>query len=494
MKVSLSNNSASSAAQARQIKQQFATPEDSLTYELGKAVQELPPFYTRFLAAGICVMTLGGIAWAHFSEVEEVAVAQGKLEASTEVRPVRSLSVGNVASIKVKAGDAVKKDDVLVEIDPGASETSVDSLEKEADKIREEIKRLETESSGSIAGISNEQNRLLEARRLELQTKQAAAAADANRQFASIEEAKSRLTRFEENLINAQKTIDNERASKEQAEKSLAIAERIASDLEPLKGEGAIPNQQILRSEQEVAQARGQVIASSNRINEAEGQLVSLQKEIEAQRDRITQAQQAYQGASSTADSIEPQRQGEVLTQLTQRRAELSKKQGEIDVATQQRKERSSLKASFDGQVYDVKVTRGPVQQGEELLSILPNGEEIVMAVKVANQDVGFVKSGMMAKVKLASFPYQEFGIVEGEVLQISPNAVVERDAQGREMGPVFLAKVRIKKSEIQVRGKMVQLTPGMAGTADIVTRKKSILSFVLDPINKKFSEAVTVR
>ena len=74
--------------------------------------------------------------------------------------------------------------------------------------------------------------------------------------------------------------------------------------------------------------------------------------------------------------------------------------QGEIDVAKQQRKERSSLKASFDGQVYDVKVTRGPVQQGEELPSILPNGEEIVMSVKVANQDVGFVKSGMMAKVK----------------------------------------------------------------------------------------------
>jgi HlyD family secretion protein len=345
-----------------------------------------------------------------------------------------------------------------------------------------------------VAGVSNEQNRLLEARRLELQSKQAAAAADANRQFASIEEATSRLTRFEENVINAQKTIDNERASKEQAEKSLSIAERIASDLEPLKGQGAVPNQQILRSEQEVAQARGQVIASSNRINEAEGQLVSLEKEIEAQRERITQAQQAYQGASSTAQAIEPQRQGEVLTQLTQRRAELSKKQGEIDVAKQQRKERSSLKASFDGQVYDVKVTRGPVQQGEELLSILPNGEEIVMAVKVANQDVGFVKSGMMAKVKLAAFPYQEFGIVEGEVLQISPNAVVEKDAQGREMGPVFLAKVRIKKSEIQVRGKMVQLTPGMAGAADIVTRKKSILSFVLDPINKKFSEAVTVR
>jgi HlyD family secretion protein len=249
-----------------------------------------------------------------------------------------------------------------------------------------------------------------------------------------------------------------------------------------------------LQAEQAVAQATQQVIAASGRINEAEQQIVSLEKEIDAQGDRITQAQQAFQGATSTAKSIAPQRTGEVLTQLTQRRAELSKKQGEIDVARQQKKERSSLKAAFDGQVYNVKVTQGPVQQGEELLSILPMGEEIVMEVKVMNQDVGFIKAGMIAKVKLASFPYQEFGVIEGEVLQISPDAVVEKDAQGRDMGPVFPAKVRLKKAKIQIRDRIVDLTPGMAGTADIVTRKKSILSFVLDPINKKFSEALSVR
>jgi HlyD family secretion protein len=492
MKVSLSNGA--SASQSRQIKQQFATPGDSLSYELGKAVQELPPLYTRVLSGGICVMTLSAIAWAHFSQVEEVAVAQGKLIPSTEVRPVRSLSVGNVSSTKVKAGDLVKKDDVLVEIDPGASETSVDSLEKEANKIREEISRLETESGGSINGATPEQRRLLDARQQELQSKQAAAQADAGRQQASIQEAESRLSRFQENLIGARITVENEQAAKVQAERSLAISEEIYSKLATLKNEGAVPNQQILQAEQAVAQATQQVIAASGRINEAEQQIVSLEKEIDAQGDRVTQAQQAFQGATSTAQSIAPQRTGEVLTQLTQRRSELSKKQGEIDVAKQQKKERSSLKAAFDGQVYNVKVTQGPVQQGEELLSILPMGEEIIMDVKVMNQDVGFIKTGMVAKVKLASFPYQEFGVVEGEVLQISPDAIVEKDAQGREMGPVFPAKVRLKKSKIQTRDRIVDLTPGMAGTADIVTRKKSILSFVLDPINKKFSEALSVR
>lgn len=492
MKVSLSNSA--SPAQSRQIRQQFATPGDSLSYELGKAVQELPPLYTRVLSGGICLMTVSAIAWAHFSQVEEVAVAQGKLVPSTEVRPVRALTAGSVTTAKVKAGDTVQKEDILVEIDPGASETSVESLEKEASKIQEEIARLETESSGSTNGSTPEQQRLLAARQQELRSKQAAAEFDAKRQQAAVEEGQARLERFRENLIGARITVGKEKEAQVKAEESLAIAEKISGQLSSLENEGAVPNQQILQAKQAVAQASQQAIAASSRVNEAEQQVISLEKEIEAQGDRIAQSQQAFAGASSTADSIEPQRTGEVLTQLTQRRAELSKKQGEIEVAKQQKKERSALKAPFAGQVYNVKVTQGPVQQGEELLSILPTNEKIVMEVKVMNQDVGFIKKDMVAKVKLASFPYQEFGVIEGKVLQISPDAVVERDAQGREMGPVFLAKVELAKSQVAVRDRIVDLTPGMAGTADIVTRKKSILSFVLDPINKKFSEALSVR
>ncbi len=490
MKLSLS----SSPAQSQQTKQRLAQPEESLSYELGKAVQELPPFYTRFLAGTITVLVFGTVGWAHFSEVDEVATANGKLIPSTEVRPLRSLGVGSVTNAKVKVGDTVRKDDVLIEIDPGVALTNVESLEKEVKRIQEDIARLEAESQGKIVSATSEQGQLSVSRQLEFQQKQAAAVADANQKAAAISEAQSRLGRFQENMQNAIATKNNAFASRVDAQKNLAISKERLESLASLQSSGAVPRLEVLSARQQVAQASQQLISAENQINDAEGQITTLTKEMDAQRDRITQAQQSFEGAKNTAQVLAPQRQGEILTQLKQRREELTKKTGEIAVAQKQQKDKETVRAPFDGTVYNVKVTQGPVQQGEELLSLLPNNQELVLEVKIPNRDIGFIRPGMRAKVKMATFPYQEFGIVEGEVVSLSPDAVVEKDENGRDMGPVFPAKIRLGKSSIPVRGKDVALTPGMVATADVVTRKKSILSFVLEPITRKFSEAFSVR
>jgi len=127
-------------------------------------------------------------------------------------------------------------------------------------------------------------------------------------------------------------------------------------------------------------------------------------------------------------------------------------------------------------------------------MSLLPEEGGTILEVRILNRDIGFVSPGMKAKVKLATFPYQEFGIIEGEIVSIDPNAIVEKDANGQDMGPVFVAKVKLDRKSIAVRGREVELSPGMAGTADIVTRKKSILSFLTEPITKRFNEAFSVR
>jgi HlyD family secretion protein len=490
MKASIS----ASAAQSRQIKQQLATPEDSLSYELGKAVQELPPLYTRVLAGAISILTVGAIGWAHFSRVDEVAVAQGKLLPSTEVRPIRASNVGGVSNTFVKEGDPVKKDQVLVELDPGSAKTSVESLQKEVAKLQEEIARLETENSGKLVGATPEQSQLLIARQLDLSTRQQAAIAEVNRQVGVINETQTQLERFQENLTRARVTRQNAIATRNDAQKNLNITKERQARLQSLEDTGAVPHLEILNAAAAVNQSNQQLIAAANQINEAEDQIGTLEKQIQASRDRLQQAQQAMEAAKSNAANLAPQRKSEVLTQLTQRRVELTQKLGELAVAKQQKSERETVKAPFDGTVYNVKVTQGPVQQGEELLSILPKNQQLVMEVKILNRDVGFVRPGMKAKVKLAAFPYQQFRVINGELLSISPDAVVERDENGRELGPVFLAKVKLDQDSIPVRGKEVELTPGMTGTADIVLREKSILSFLIEPITRKFDEAFSIR
>jgi len=185
---------------------------------------------------------------------------------------------------------------------------------------------------------------------------------------------------------------------------------------------------------------------------------------------------------------LEPERQSEILTQLNKRREDQTTIEGQLEQARLQR-EQETISAPIAGTIYSIKATKGPVQSGEELLSIVPEGEDLMLEVKVLNRDIGFIRPGMTAKVKLATFPFQEFGTVNGTVVQVSPNAIVDK-----QLGLVFPTRIRLNQHSIKVRGQDVVFTPGMSATAEIVTRKKSILTFLLEPITRRFSEAFSVR
>ena len=112
-----------------------------------------------------------------------------------------------------------------------------------------------------------------------------------------------------------------------------------------------------------------------------------------------------------------------------------------------------------------------------------------MLQVKVRNRDIGFIRQGMKAKVKMATFPFQEFGTVSGEVVEISPNATVDE-----ELGLVFPTRIKLNKHSMMVKGQEIAFTPGMVATGEIVTRKKSILTFIVEPVTRRFSEAFSVR
>jgi HlyD family secretion protein len=459
----------SSPAQARQTRSRFANPEDELSYELGKAVQELPPFYTRLLAASISVLVFGTIAWAHLSKVDEVAVGQGELLPSTQVRPVRSLG---------------------------------DRLAKSAKLIQEDLKRLEAERQGQTTTGTALQDQLITSRLQDFEARRAGAIAESNRQLAAIDAAKVRLTRLQDNLANAKinlanaKTnLDNTKNLLPKAQENLANAEKRVKSYEPLLSSGAVPRldyleaqDRLVRAQAEVTRTQTEITTARDRVTEARDKVTSLEKDIAAQAQDIRQAQAAYEKARNDADRVEAERKSEILTQLNRRREEQTTVEGELEQAKKQQ-ERETIEAPVSGTVYSVKATKGPVQAGEELLSILPDGQELVLEVKVLNRDIGFIREGMTAKVKMAAFPFQEFGTLEGKVIQVSPNAIIDKN-----LGLVFPTRIQLKQHSIKVRGQDVAFTPGMAATGEIVTRKKSILTFLIEPVTRRFNEAFSVR
>ena len=498
MKYSLAAN----AAQARQTKQQFAKPEDQLSYEVGKAVQELPPLYTRVLAGTLSLIVFGAIAWANFSEIDEVAVAPGELIASTQVRPVTSLGGGYIVDVKVEEGDHVTKDQVLIQRDTDLKQTDVTRLAQSAKLITEDLQRLEAERIGTTITGTKLQDELLESRLSDYQARQEVAESEANRQLAVIAQIKERQQRLQENLVNAQTSFENAQANVANAEsvvvevdKNIAIAQEREENLSTLIAPGALPRidyleaqERLNRAKTEMTRAKDEVINANNRVTESQDRIASLKREIAAQDQEIRQAEQAYQGIRQQAQRLKSERQSEILTQIKQRQEELTNINGQLEQARKQQAG-ETIKAPVTGTIYKIKATQGPVQGGEELLSILPAGEEILLEVKVLNRDIGFIRPGMTAKVKMATFPFQEFGTVEGKVVQISPNAVVDQ-----EMGLVFPTRIQLNQHSVNVRGEEVAFTPGMSANGEIVTRQKSILTFIIEPVTRRFSEAFSVR
>ena len=450
-----------SPAQSRQTRQQFVNPEDYLSYELGKAVRELPPLYTRLLAGTLTALVLGTITWSYFSMVDEVAVTQGELIPSVQVRPVRALEGGVIREIRVKEGDQVKKGDVLIVEDPKLSDTEVDRLQRNANLVRQDIARLEAERKGSTDAGSAIQDQLLAARLREFDTKQAGATADAQRQLSAIAEAKAQLVKLQENLSNAKTTLIN--------------ASDRESSMRSLSGQ-AVPRLEYLQAK--------------DQLTDAQDKVASLQQEIIGQQQAIQQAQQAYESARQSADRLGAERQSEILSQLTQRRETLTDAEGQLAQA-KVKAEGQKITAPLSGKIYNLEASLGArtVQPGDEVLSILPTDHQLILEVKVLNRDVGFIKVGQAAKVKVATFPFQEFGVIKGKVLSISPNATADKD-----LGPVFKAKVKLDRSAVQVNGQAVELTPGMTASAEIVTRKRSVLTFLMEPVTKRFDEAFSVR
>ena len=491
-----------STIQSRQIKQQFVAEDRYLSYELGQAVKKLPPLYTRFLAGGISLLLLGTLSWAYFSKVDEVAVAQGKLVPSQQMRPVRSLDAGSIIEVKVKAGDRVEKDEILIERDSTLTKTDIARLKKSAQLIEEDLSRLDAERKGvTTVGVSL-QDQLLAARLQDFEARRTSALAEANRQKAAMEKAKIQHTRLQENLANArinltnaQSQLANAQTIYQQTLASLDIAREEEQSLRALLPPGAIAKlryldakNRVIRTEAELTRAESEITATKDKMTEAENKIISLEKDLAAQTEEIMEAQQAYYAAQSTAARLTSERQSEIIARLNQRQEELTKIEGELARA-EKNLGKDIIKAPVAGTIYNIKASSGPVQGGEELLSILPEEEELILEANALNRDIGFIAKGMRVKVKLATFPFQEFGTIDGEVVDISADAIPDE-----KLGLIFPVKVKLKQQFILVNGEQIDLIPGMSATGDIVTRQKSILSFLIEPVARRLSEAFSVR
>ena len=436
------------AIQLQRNKHEFSTAQDYLNADLARAIRRAPPKYSRFLAGGLCIIMGSVITWSAFSKVDEVATAQGEVIPFTRIQPVRALAGGPLRDIQVKEGEQVEAGQPLIQLDPSISEAEFQRLQNLLALTENTLARLEAERSNTAPANDPLQKQLMAARSQEFEARQVMAETEANRQLSSVKAAEAELQGLQA---------------------SLEVANIKARSFGLLLNRGAVPRLDYL---------------------DAQNQVVSLNSQIVTQEQAIYQAQQAYRAAQAEADRLSAGRQSEILTQIERHRQELANLEGQLAQAEEQR-DRETITASVNGKVYNIKIAEAgaTVQAGEELLSIIPDKETLILEAKVLNRDIGFIQPGMPVKVKVETFPYQEFGLLSGIVLEVSPNAVKDE-----KLGLIYPTRIRLDQNAVQIRGHDVPLTPGMSATAEIVTRQKTVLSFIIEPLIDRWDRAFSVR
>ena len=238
-------------------------------------------------------------------------------------------------------------------------------------------------------------------------------------------------------------------------------------------------------------------------VNSLQRMMVLAQQELSMNEPLLTY------GDVSQADVIKLRRQvAEIQAQITNKRnkyfeeaqSEMTKAQEELDVELEQLRDHSqvleekNLYAPTDGKVNNILITTigGVVKPGEIIMEILPTSSDLIVEAKVSPADIAYVKENQLASVKLDAYDYSIFGAMNGNVIYISPDTLMEQTPKGEE--PYYRVQIKITGAEFAGRRDEIVIKPGMTASVDIKAQERSVLSYLTKPITKTFSEGLGER
>lgn len=413
----------------------------------------------RALAAVIAVFFTIAIVWSVYGKMDIIATAQGKIIPSQRVKLIQPRDAGVIRAIHVKEGQAVRQGDVLVEMDPTDSEADRDRLGAELMAAEIEVVRmdalLQENPLKAFSPPDGAPEALVERHRGYL------------------------LSQFQEHQARRD-SLDGEVDKRRTEAKTIASEIARINSLLP-KVRGRVESRRPLVE-------KG--ILSRLSFSELEEELIDLEGKLEIEHSRHEQADAAMRAAVSQRRHMDSEFRRDIhakLNEAEQRAASL----GQEYIKARENSRRQTLSAPVDGVVQQLAVhtVGGVVMPAQELMIIVPKDARLEIEAMVQNKDIGFVHAKQAAALKVESFPFTKYGVIDGQVLAISADAV-----QDEKLGLVYPARVEMAKTTMPVGDKHVNLTPGMAVTVEIKTGKRRLIEYLLAPLQEYRDESLKER
>lgn len=412
--------------------------------------QEPPQRLIIASALGLALL----LVWAAFAQVDSVTRGIGKVIPSSKAQLVQPAEPAVVAEILVRGGQSVKKGQLLVRLDDAQSSSELGQLETENQRLAVRAQRLEQEASGGSLGcpegvVCDDERRLQQAR--------VSAAQARERSLTAAVEQRRRDMREADATANA-------------LESSVRLAREQVSMLEPMAAQGIVPRTDLLSAQRELVDLQGRLSAARQASARASASIAQAQADLNSA--KLDFRQQALSERSEVTTRM-------AVNEQTIRGAEA-------------RQQRNELRAPADGVVNDVQVTTvgGFVNAGEKIMQIVPVGDRLLVEARVEPSDIAFIKVGDPAVVKVTAYDFSIYGGLQGRVQQVSADSIfdeVDRKAY-------YTVLIETDDAHIRRGGRSFPIVPGMICDVEILTGRRSILSYLLKPIAKAFDRAMTER
>jgi membrane fusion protein, adhesin transport system len=390
------------------------------------------------VATGFAIFLL----WAALAQVDEVTSGQGKVIPSSKVQLIQASEPATVAELLVRSGQRVKKGQLLARLDNPQSR----QIQAETDALEARSARLSAEGTGtSSSALGGEEATLSAVRHQALSSRVAALRASAEQRRRDGAEAAATINSLSRSLVLAQENVDR---------------------LAPLAAKNIVPQTELANAQREV---------------------VDLQGRIAAAREQQGRAVAAVSEAMSQANEASFSFRQEALNERSQVNQKIA-----INEESLRGARGMELRSPVDGVVNDLQVNTigGFVQPGEKVMEVVPMGDKLLVETRVTPKDIAFIKVGDKALVKVTAYDFSTYGGLDGKVVQVSADSIydeVERQAY-------FIVIVETQKAYLAKAGRRLPITPGMMTDTQIITGRKSVLTYLLKPVLKARSDALRER
>ncbi|HEX5127978.1 MAG TPA: HlyD family type I secretion periplasmic adaptor subunit [Rhodocyclaceae bacterium] len=405
--------------------------------------------------AGIALLV--AIIWSAFAQLDEVTRGEGKVIPSRQIQVVQSLDGGIVSQILVHEGQSVEAGQLLLKIDPTRFVSSLKENQSEYLSLLAKAARLRALTEGKPfvpppevvqqdPDIVNQERDLFESKRAEL---------DAN-----VAIARQQLTQRTQELSEV-------KAKQIEAAQSYDLTKQELDKTRPLLKTGAVSDVEILRLERDVSRYLGD-------RDQAAAQIPRIESSMAEAQHKIQEVELNFRNLASTD-----------LSDTMSRLGKLS----EGSVALADRVKQSDIRSPVKGTVKQLlfNTVGGVVQPGKDIVEVVPSDDALLLEARILPKDIAFLRPGQKALVKFTAYDFAIYGGLTATLEQIGADTITD------EKGNAFyIVRVRTDKTSMGV-GKL-PIIPGMVAEVDILTGKKSILSYLMKPVLRAHANAMTER